>query len=158
MKFFYKLVNFSTVHVKITNEKDTNNDSYNKFMDYWENNYVMKKHFHLFFDFESLYIPKLTRSKINLCIDFIRREKEMKKSEIQYLDYSIVVVNNPLIIKILNGIWNICPPLNTVYLVTEMSVGLKLLKFMNNPFFSEKYINLFIKIHNIKKCNNKFLK
>ena len=34
MKFFYKLVNFSTVHVKITNEKDTNNDSYNKFMDY----------------------------------------------------------------------------------------------------------------------------
>ena len=88
---------------------------------------------------------------MGLCLDFIYRQREMKKSEIQYLDYSVVVVNNTLIQTILNGIWRICPPLNTVYLVTEMSVGIALLKCINNPIYSAEYINTYIEMNNITK-------
>tara|TARA_A100001011_G_C14219703_1_gene803717 strand:+ start:451 stop:894 length:444 start_codon:yes stop_codon:yes gene_type:complete len=146
MKILFNTFRFPTVKVKITNDTDTDNDSYNRFMEYWENNYKIKKHFHLVMDLASLTIPNM-----GLCLDFIYRQREMKKSEIQYLDYSVVVVNNTLIQTILNGIWRICPPLNTVYLVTEMSVGIALLKCINNPIYSAEYINTYIEMYNITK-------
>ena len=146
MKIFFNIFRFPTVDVKITNETDIDNNSYKKFMDYWEYNYKNKNHFNLFMDLESLSIPNM-----GLCLDFIGRQREMKKSKVQYLDYSVVVVNNEFIKKVLNGIWRICPPLNTVYLVTEMSVGLLLLNYIKDPFFSDEYINAYIEMYNITK-------
>ena len=146
MKIFFNIFRFPTVDVKITNDTDVDNHSYKKFMDYWEYNYKLKKHFHLFMDLESLSMPNM-----GLCVDFIRRQIEMKKSKVQYLDYSVVVVNNNFIKTILNGIWHICPPLNTVYMVTEMSIGLILLNYIKSPLFSHEYINAYIEMNNITK-------
>ena len=146
MKIFFNTFRFPTVNVKITNETDVDNISYNKFMEYWENNYKIKKHFHLFMDLASLSIPNM-----GLCIDFIRRQREMKKTEVQYLDYSVVVVNNTLIQTVLNGLWRMCPPLNTVYLVVEMSVGIALMNCINNPIYSNEYINAYMEQYNITK-------
>ena len=146
MKIFFNIFRFPTVEVKITNDTDVDNHSYKNFMDYWEYNYKLKKHFHLFMDLESLSMPNM-----GLCVDFIRRQKEMKKSKVQYLDYSVVVVNNNFIKTVLNGIWRICPPLNTVYLVSEMSLGLLLLNYIKDPFYSDEYINAYIEMYNITK-------
>jgi len=96
-------------------------------------------------------LQTLTRPNLGLCLDFIRRQKEMKKEPIQYLDYSVVVVNNRIVHATLNMLWNLCPPLNTVYLVTEMSVGLLLLNYIKDPFFSDEYINAYIEMYNITK-------
>ena len=106
----------------------------------------MKEHFHLLMDLESLTIPNM-----GLCIDFIRRQREMKKSPIQYLDYSVVVTNNIIVKNALAMIWNICPPLNTVYLVTEMSIGLVLLNIIKDPIFNVEYINAYIEMNNVTK-------
>ena len=102
MKIFFNNFRFPTVDVKITNETDIDNASYKNFMDYWQYNYKSKNHFNLFMDLESLSMPNM-----GLCVDFIRRQIEMKKSKVQYLDYSVVVVNNNFIKTVLNGIWRI---------------------------------------------------
>lgn len=146
MKITYNIFRFPTVNVKITNDTDINDESYNSFMNYWEDNYRHKRHFHLFMDLESLSIPNM-----KLCIDFMRRQREMKKQPIQYLDYSIVILNNSIIHNILNTIWRICPPLNTVYLVAEMNIALQLLGYINNPLFNNEYVNAFIECNNITK-------
>ena len=84
MRITYSSLLYPTVNVKITNETDDNNEYYNKFMHYWESLYENKKHFHFFMDLKSL-----TRPNLGLCIDFINRQKKLKESPIQYLDYSM---------------------------------------------------------------------
>lgn len=146
MKIFFNTFKFPTVNVKITNETDDNNKNYDNFMSYWETRYKKKEHFHLFMDLHSLTLPNM-----GLCLDFIRRQKEMKKEPIQYLDYSVVVVNNRIVHTTLNMLWNLCPPLNTVYLVAEMSVALTLLNCINSPIYSKEYIATYIEMYNITK-------
>tara|TARA_X000001036_G_scaffold437937_1_gene484499 strand:- start:1527 stop:1826 length:300 start_codon:yes stop_codon:yes gene_type:complete len=96
-------------------------------------------------------LESLTRPNVGLCIDFIKNQIALKDSPIQYLDYSVVVISNSLIKNILNSIWKICPPLNTVYLVTEMAIGLKLLSSINNPMYNDNYIECLIEMYNITK-------
>lgn len=146
MKIFFNTFRFPTVDVKITNETDDNNKNYDTFMDYWETRYKKKKHFHLLMDLQTL-----TRPNMGLCLDFIRRQKEMKKEPIQYLDYSVVVVNNPIVRGVLNMLWILCPPLNTVYLVAEMSLALTLVNCINSPIYSKEYIATYIEMYNITK-------
>tara|TARA_E500000178_G_C16719063_1_gene616354 strand:+ start:133 stop:576 length:444 start_codon:yes stop_codon:yes gene_type:complete len=146
MKITFNTFKFPTVNVRVTNDTDNNNTYYDTFMEYWECRYKMKEHFHLLMDLESLTIPNM-----GLCIDFIRRQREMKKSPIQYLDYSVVVTNNIIVKNALAMIWNICPPLNTVYLVTEMSIGLVLLNIIKDPIFNVEYINAYIEMNNVTK-------
>jgi len=146
MKIFFNTFTFPTVKVLITNETDDTNKNYDTFMDYWETRYKKKKHFHLLMDLQTL-----TRPNLGLCLDFIRRQKEMKKEPIQYLDYSVVVVNNRIVHATLNMLWNLCPPLNTVYLVTEMSIALTLLNSINSPLYSKDYIATYIEMYNITK-------
>ena len=146
MKIYYDTHSFPTVHVTVTNETDDNNDFYNRFMNYWETKYKERKHFHFLFNFESLSKPNL-----GLLIDFVKRQKKLKEESIQYLDYSVVIVNNIVIKSILNGIWKISPPLNTVYLVSQLYIANQLINHLNNIFLNEDYISSFILCNNITK-------
>ncbi len=146
MRILYNTKKFPLVRVKVTNDTDDNNECYNKFMSYWNRMYKERKHFHFLMNLESL-----TRPNVGLCIDFIKNQIALKDSPIQYLDYSVVVISNSLIKNILNSIWKICPPLNTVYLVTEMAIGLKLLSSINNPMYNDNYIECLIEMYNITK-------
>ena len=146
MRITYSSLLYPTVNVKITNETDDNNEYYNKFMHYWESLYKNKKHFHFFMDLKSL-----TRPNLGLCIDFINRQKKLKESPIQYLDYSIVVVDNVIVKNILNVIWRICPPLNTVYLEGETVLATALLSKLNDEMLSIQYVDAYLEIFNITK-------
>lgn len=146
MRITYSSLLYPTVKVKITNETDDNNSYYNTFMHFWETMYKKKEYFHFLMDLKSL-----TRPNLGLCIDFIKRQKQLKESPIQYLDYSVVVVDNVIVKNILNVIWRICPPLNTVYLVGEMAIGIVLLSKLNDELLSSEYLDAYLEINNITK-------
>lgn len=146
MKVSYNVLKFPTVRVTITNDTDTGNTYYKKFMNFWEEQYNKKNHFHFLFDIQSLSTPNIW-----LIIDFIKRQKKLKLQEEQYLDYSIILVDNLFIKTILDKIWRVCPPLNTVYLVTQLYIANQLLEHLNNNFLCNEYILSYIMCNNITK-------
>tara|TARA_Y100000768_G_scaffold388111_1_gene382235 strand:+ start:3382 stop:3834 length:453 start_codon:yes stop_codon:yes gene_type:complete len=146
MKVNFSIFNFPTVRVTITNETDDDNIYYNKFMNFWEEQYNKKNHFHFLFNLQTL-----SRPNLGLIIDFIKRQKKLKLEEEQYLDYSIILVDNIFIKTILDKIWRICPPLNTVYLVTQLYIANQLLEHLNNDFLCNEYILSYIMSNNITK-------
>ena len=86
---------------------------------------------------------------MGLMIDFVKRQNKLRLSKIQYLDYSIVIINNSFISFILEKLWKICPPLNTIYIVSQICIAEQLLNHINNPFFNKDCLSLFIKCNNI---------
>ena len=144
MKIIFNSLKFPTVYVDFTNENDNNNEYYNKFISYWEEQYIKKKHFHYVMNLQELSLPNM-----GLMIDFVKRQNKLRLSKIQYLDYSIVVINNSFISFILEKMWKICPPLNTIYIVSQICIAEQLLNHINNPFFNKDCLSLFIKCNNI---------
>ena len=108
----YSVDTFPLVNVRFTNGIDKNNYFYNKFINYWKFLYNSKIHFYFVMD-----LSQLTKPDILLCYDFIQFQQKLKQNPIQYLDFSILIINNSFIRNLLNFIWKMCSPLNTVYLV-----------------------------------------
>ena len=146
MYFNYSIKKFPIVHVCINDNTDLNNDSYEKFMSFWENQYEKKECFRLFINLENLNNPNLS-----LIRDFTKRMKVLKSKPIQYLTFSILIVQNTWIIEIIKQILNMSPPLNTVYIVPTIEIGTQLSNNLYNPQYNENHINMFLFINNITK-------
>ena len=108
----YSVDTFPLVNVRFTNGIDKNNYFYNKFINYWRSLYNSKIHFYFVMD-----LSRLTKPDILLSYDFIQFQQKLKQNPIQYLDFSILIINNSFIRNLLNFIWKMCSPLNVVYLV-----------------------------------------
>ena len=142
----YTIKKFPIVHVCINDNTDINNDSYEKFIRFWENQYEKKEYFKLFINLENLSKPDLS-----LILDFTKRMNVLKSKPIQYLTFSIMIVQNTWIIEILSQIWTMSPPLNTVYIVPTIEIGSQLLNNLYNPRYNEDHINTYLFINNITK-------
>lgn len=142
----YSIKKFPMLHVCINDNTDVNNDSYDKFISFWENQYEKKEYFRLFINLENLSKPDLS-----LILDFTKRMNVLKSKPIQYLTFSIMIVQNTWIIEILKQIWSMSPPLNTVYIVPTLEIGAQLSNNLYNPRYNEDHINTFLFINNITK-------
>ena len=146
MKFYLNTFRFPTVSVKITNENDEDNKSYHKLIHKWWKFYKKKRHFHFIFDFTDL-----TQCNINLIPIFIKNQMEIKKQDTQYLDYTIVVLNNKLLMNILTKILNIITPIGIIYISNSLDNSINLVNYLNNAFTSSKFIETFLLVQNITK-------
>ena len=96
-------------------------------------------------------MENLSNPDLSLIVDFTKRMRVLKSKPIQYLTFSIMIVQNTWIIEILRQILNISPPLNTVYIVPTIEIGAQLSKNLYNPQYNEDHINTFLFINNITK-------
>ena len=76
---------------------------------------------------------------------------ELKKQETHYLDYSIVVLNNKLLINILTKLLNIITPIGVLYITNNLDNSKNLANYLNSPFTSSQFIETFLFVQNITK-------
>ena len=145
----YNIDTLPLVKVKFTDGIDKNNYFYNKFINYWKFLYNSKIHFYFVMD-----LSQLTKPDILLCYDFIQFQKKLKLNSIQYLDFSILLINNSFIRNLLNYIWKICPPLNTVYLVDSQNKCKTLYNYIVNNSDNNTDNNNDNKLNNYILSNN----
>ena len=146
MKFYLNTFKFPTVKVKITNEDDEDNKSFHKVINKWWKFYKQKRHFHFIFDF-----TELNHCNLNLIPIFVKNQMELKKQETHYLDYSIVVINNKLLINILTRLLNIITPIGVIYITNTLDNSKNLANYLNSPFISGDFIETFLLVQNISK-------
>ena len=146
MKFYLNTFKFPTVKVKITNEDDEDNKSFHKVINKWWKFYKKKRHFHFIFDF-----TELNHCNLNLIPIFVKNQMELKKQETHYLDYSIVVINNKLLINILTRLLNIITPIGVIYITNSLDNSKNLANYLNSPFISGDFIETFLLVQNITK-------
>lgn len=146
MKFILNTFKFPTVYVKITNDNDQDNKSYHNLINKWWKFYKKKRHFHFIFDF-----TELNHCNLKLIPIFVKSQMEFKKQETQYLDYSLVVLNNKLLMNILTKLLHMITPIGIIYISNNLENSIILLNYLNNPFISSKFIDTFLLIHNITK-------
>ena len=146
MLITYDTQQYPTVFVKIVNGIDEDNTLYESFMTFFEDQYKKKKHFHMFFD-----VIELTRPDLRIMSDYIKRIKQLKEYEIQYLDYYLIVNQNAWVSKLLYMLWKVSHPLATVYLIVDKQVALTLLKDLKEPMCNQQYIDVFVIMNDIAK-------
>ena len=146
MKFYLNTFKFPTVKVKITNEDDEDNKSFHKVINKWWKFYKKKRHFHFIFDF-----TELNHCNVNLIPMFVKNQMELKKQETHYLDYSIVVLNNKLLINILTKLLNMITPIGVIYITNSLDNSNTLVNYLNSPFTSSQFIETFLLVQNITK-------
>ena len=145
MKISYNTSFFPLVKVFFNNDNDPGNKSYEEFMSYWEDNYKNKTYFKMLID-----LTKLTKPNIFKLKDFMTRQVKLKENYEQYLKHSVIVLENQHIRSILNFLWELYPPLNTVYLVSSMIIADSLLKILDKPY-SPNILTLFMFENNVTK-------
>ena len=146
MKFNFNTLKFPTVYVKVTNDNDHHNESYHKLINKWCKFYKKKRHFHFIFDF-----TELNHCNVNLIPIFIKNQMEIKKQDTQYLDYSIVVLNNKLLMNILTKLLHMITPIGIIYITNSLDNSINLVNYLNNAFTSSKFIETFLLVQNITK-------
>ena len=146
MKFYINTFKFPTVKVKITNEDDEDNKSFHKVINKWWKFYKKKRHFHFIFDF-----TELNHCNVNLIPMFVKNQMDLKKQETHYLDYSIVVLNNKLLINILTKLLNMITPIGVIYITNSLDNSNTLVNYLNSPFTSSQFIETFLLVQNITK-------
>ena len=134
---------YKTLYATFTNDIDVDNVSYHLFINYWEEQYRKKRFFNIYINLESLSMPNLA-----MISDFLARVKVLKKQDIQYIEHTILVLDNPIVSSILYGMWNIVTPLNTVYMVTNLTIGKELLSMLSTPSL-ELFVDSYILCNNI---------
>ena len=103
------------VKVKLNNKIENNND-FSNFLNSWLTLYKNKQNFTFIFDTSNVgYIPIKYSIQMSLFI------KKLKKQKTQYLQKSIIYVNNNIVKRMLDFIFILQPPVAPVYIVTEMS-------------------------------------
>ena len=101
----------SIVHVKL-NKKIENNNDFNTFLNKWRELYEKKKNFIFIFDTSNVgFIPIKYSIQMSLFI------KKLKKEKYQYLQKSIIYVNNNIVKRMLDFIFMLQPPVAPVYII-----------------------------------------
>lgn len=101
----------SIVHVKL-NKKIENNNDFNTFLNKWRELYEKKKNFIFIFDTSNVgFIPIKYSIQMSLFI------KNLKKEKYQYLQKSIIYVNNNIVKRMLDFIFMLQPPVAPVYII-----------------------------------------
>ena len=101
----------SIVHVKLNKNIENNND-FNTFLNEWRELYEKKKNFIFIFDTSNVgFIPIKYSIQMSLFI------KKLKKEKHQYLQKSIIYVNNNIVKRMLDFIFMLQPPVAPVYII-----------------------------------------
>ena len=101
----------SIVHVKL-NKKIENNKDFNTFLNEWCELYEKRKNFIFIFDTSNVgFIPIKYSIQMSLFI------KKLRKEKYQYLQKSIIYVNNNIVKRMLDFIFMLQPPVAPVYII-----------------------------------------
>jgi len=103
---------FPYIYVKI---KNINNDvDYNKFESLWLDLYKEKKNFIFIININNI-------DNINMIYAYkmVNLIQTLKKKEIQYLDYSILIVSGYIIRSVLNIVFKLTAPVAPIYIVDK---------------------------------------
>ena len=130
--------------VKVVLNKEINDDNdFNIFLDKWRELYNLQKDFIFIFDTSNVgYIPIKYSIKMSLFIINLKRERY------QYLQKSIIYVNNNIVKRMLDFIFMIQPPVAPVYIIDNKE---NIDKILNNIIDenvitvlpSKSFLNLF---------------
>lgn len=104
--------NFPYIYVKI---KNINNDvDYNKFENLWLDLYKEKKNFIFIININNI-------ENVNMIYAYkmVNLIQTLKKREIQYLDYSILIVSGYIIKNVLNIVFKLTAPVAPIYIVDK---------------------------------------
>lgn len=104
--------NFPYIYVKI---KNINNDvDYNKFENLWLDLYKEKKNFIFIININNI-------ENVNMIYAYkmVNLIQTLKKREIQYLDYSILIVSGYIIRNVLNIVFKLTAPVAPIYIVDK---------------------------------------
>ena len=82
-------------------------------------------------------LTNLTKPNLLKLRDFIMRLVKLKDNNEQYLQYSVIVLDNNPVKSILNFLWRWHPPLNVVYMVSTSIIAEYLIRLLDN---NENYI------------------
>tara|TARA_Y100000992_G_C21101173_1_gene412700 strand:+ start:253 stop:702 length:450 start_codon:yes stop_codon:yes gene_type:complete len=145
MKITYNTDRFPLVKVFFNDDPDPKNKYYDDFMNYWEENYKKKQYFKFLMDLTNLTKPNLLKLK-----DFMSRLVKLKNIKEKYLHYSILVLNNNVVSGILNFLWRLHPPLNTVYMTSTILIAESLIKLLDQNA-NDAILTLFMFENNITK-------
>ena len=103
--------NFPLVRVNFIKTIE-NDEEFNLFINKWLSYYTEKKQFKFIFD-----TTKITElPNIKYCFQMALFIKKLKKYDYQYLDESIILINNPKIQWLLDFIFVLQPPVANVYI------------------------------------------
>ena len=110
-EFDYKL--FPIVIVKFNKDID-NEEDFNNFLIRWLQLYKNCKEFIFLFDTTDVGVPP-----IKYCFRMSSFIKNLRKQKIQYLKKSIIIVKNKKVLRLLNIIFYLQPPVAPVYLTMD---------------------------------------
>ena len=108
--FQYDNSNFPLVKVKLIGDLD-NDDEFTHFLDEWLRLYDNQNDFTFLFDTLEVGNPPL-----KYCIKMAGFIKDLRKRDYQYLQESIILINNNKIKWMLEFIFSIAPPVARVYI------------------------------------------
>ena len=149
MKITYNTDNFPLVYVYFNNDSDTKNKYYDDFMNYWEGNYKKKQYFKFLMDLTNLTKPNLLKLR-----DFMMRLVKLKDNNEQYLQYSVIVLNNDVVNGIFNFLCKLYPPLNTIYMTSTLLIAESLINLLEQNTNND-VLTLFMFQNNITKIEPK---
>ncbi|MAP67596.1 MAG: hypothetical protein CMF80_07860 [Candidatus Marinimicrobia bacterium] len=106
----------STVTINIFDNKTKNiEDKVKQFLEVWKNKYLDKIYFNFLID-----STKVTTPDVKDCYKVIKFIRKIKKSNIQYLKYSIITINSLTIKNLLFYMFKIQPPVAPIYIVKNI--------------------------------------
>lgn len=133
-KFDYSLYEkYSVIKVMLYN--NINDEYFNSFINEWQNIYKYKKNFILIFNTINVSIIS-----IKYCIKMSKFISKLKEEKIQFLQKSIIIINNNIVKYMLNIIFNIQKPVAPVYLIElDDNTNIKIIKIINNEPILKNY-------------------
>lgn len=106
------------------------------FLELWKDLYEKKIRFCFLFDTSSL-----TKASVEYCYRFANFLKSMKTRNIQYLDYSIIIITNRWIRWWFNFLLKIEQPLAKIYVVKNKNEANELIDYLtSNSCFLESFL------------------
>ena len=111
----YSLYDTKSIDHDKLNKKIENNNDFNTFLNKWRELYEKKKNFIFIFDTSNVgFIPIKYSIQMSLFI------KKLKKEKYQYLQKSIIYVNNNIVKRMLDFIFMLQPPVAPVYIIDNI--------------------------------------
>ena len=108
----YDYSQFPNVKVKLNNVIDE--DDFDKFLNEWLKLYIKEEKYTFIFD-----TTNVSNIPLKYSIRMVEFIKELRKNEIQYLEKSIILINNLFVKQMLNIILNLQSPVAPIYLVSN---------------------------------------
>lgn len=109
----FSIKEFPRVHVKLNNRIE-NKEEYTHFENEWLACYRKKQNFHFIFD--STEVGWIHPKYAFYVTTFIKKIKELSP---QYLEFSIIIVNNSYIQHLLSWIFRVQKPVAPVYIISK---------------------------------------